>query len=919
MELTTLKTVASAFAGLVRATAEHAQAAVAAGAEHVQAAAEHVQAAGQAAAEHGEHAAAAAGAAAEHGGHAAAAAGHEVAHALSAIPVHHVSYLWLIPLFPVIGATINAVIGWKLQRMFGKKIVHRIAVTAMLLAFGTALYAFAEMLSLPGDQRFLQNTLWNLLTAGRLTVDVGFALDPLSMMMVLVITGIGSLIHVFSIGYMADEPSYWRFFSYLNLFVFAMLLLVMGDSFAMMFFGWEGVGLASYLLIAFWYTDPEKAAAGMKAFVVNRFGDFGFLAGLLLLFWGLGGAWTPREGPRTTEYVPKAGMQAVAGATNAAESDALAPRVDGVKVGPTMNFRELRDQVVVEGTGVKKGLLGQEIWGVSLLTLVGMLLFVGAMGKSAQLPLYVWLPDAMAGPTPVSALIHAATMVTAGVYMVARLNFIYALSPSAMGWVALIGALTAIFAASIGFFQYDIKKVLAYSTVSQLGFMFIGVGVGAYWAGAYHLLTHAFFKATLFLGSGSVILGCHHEQDMRKMGGLKKYMPTTRLTYLAACWAIAGFPWMNGFYSKDEILWKAFTSEHLALFGHPTPWLGGLIYLVGIITATGTSFYMFRSYYMTFTGEYRGGEGHHDEHNEDPHAATATAMSATSVTVHASDGAVHADGHAHGHAAPAHGAHAAPAHAAASYAGHGHDPHAAPALDDHDDAHAHGGHHGGPPHESPWTITLVLSLLALGSFLTLFIGIPAAWTHAVPALGSIFGHEPLLEQWLAPALPAAHGIPFAEKPHWMEYAFQGIGVLAGAVGWLFAMVLYKDARSTVPATLKARFEGIWTVVYNKYYVDEVYAVLLLKPSVGVARVFSAFDGTVIDGLVNFAGWLGRKAGQLDAAIDKYVVDGLVNALANAFLGLGRAFRNVQTGRIQTYLYGALGGALVVVLLNFLIQ
>jgi NADH-quinone oxidoreductase subunit L len=839
-----------------------------------------------------------AGQAAEH----LQAAGHAAAEHLSALHVHNVSYLWLIPLFPLVGAAINATIGWKLQRIFGKKIVHRIAVLAMFLAFGTALYAFKQMLSLPAEERFLQNTLWNLLTAGRLSVDLGFALDQLSMMMVLIITGIGALIHVFSIGYMADEPAYWRFFSYLNLFVFAMLLLVMGDNFAMMFFGWEGVGLASYLLIAFWYTDPEKAAAGMKAFVVNRFGDFGFLAGLLLLFWGLGGAWQPRDGGlRNTDYLPKAELNATAGAATAAQADALAPRVDGVKVGPTMNFRELRDQIVVEGTGVKEGLLGKTVWGVPLLMLIGMLLFVGAMGKSAQLPLYVWLPDAMAGPTPVSALIHAATMVTAGVYMVARLNYLYALDASAMGWVALIGALTAIFSASIGFFQYDIKKVLAYSTVSQLGFMFIGVGVGAYWAGTYHLLTHAFFKACLFLGSGSVILGCHHEQDMRKMGGLKKHMPITRFTYLAACWAIAGFPWMNGFYSKDEILWKAFTSEHLALFGHPTPWLGGFIYLVGILAATGTSFYMFRSYYMTFTGEYRGGEGHHDEHNEDPHSAVAAPVLASSHAVHASDGAAHAHGHdAHGHgtvpAAHGHG------HGDQSHSGHD-----AAAHDDHDDAHAHGGHHGGTPHESPWTITLVLSLLALGSFLTLFLGIPMAWTH----------RPPLLEHWLEPVMSGV--VAFAEKPHWMEFAFQGIGVLAGAVGWFFAMVLYKDARSTVPATLKERFAGIWTVIYNKYYVDELYAATVVRGSTGIARAFSRFDGTIIDGLVNFVGAIGRFLGRVDAGIDRIFVDGLVNAVANATLGLGRSFRTIQTGRIQTYLYGALGGALVVVLLNFLIQ
>jgi len=811
---------------------------------------------------------------------------------LGRIAVTHVSWLWLIPVFPAVGAFVNAVIGWKLQKVLGKRAVHYIAVGAMIASFVTACVAFARLLQLPAEQRFLQDTLWNLLTAGRLSVNLGFALDPLSMTMVLIITGIGALIHVFSIGYMADEPSYWRFFSYLNLFVFAMLLLVMGDNFAMMFFGWEGVGLASYLLIAFWYTDPEKAAAGMKAFVVNRFGDFGFLAGLLLLFWGLGGAWAPDQGA-LPDYRPVPALNAVAGAVTAEQADALAPRVEEIKLGPTMNFRELRDQIVVEKTGVAEHLAHQEIWGVSLLALIGMLLFVGAMGKSAQIPLYVWLPDAMAGPTPVSALIHAATMVTAGVYMVARLNFVYALSPSAMGWVALIGALTALFAASIGFFQYDIKKVLAYSTVSQLGFMFIGVGVGAYWAGTYHLLTHAFFKATLFLGSGSVILGCHHEQDMRKMGGLARYMPITRWTYLLACMAIAGFPWMNGFYSKDEILWKAFTSGHLALFGTPTPWLGPVIYAIGIVAATGTAFYMYRSYYMTFTGEYRGGAGHHDEHNEDPHSATATAMSHTSVLVHASDGAVHADGSDLGHGAPAHGAHG---HVPAAAA------HAVP-----DDAHAGGHGHGATPHESPWTITFVLATLALGSFVTLFLGIPKAWS----------GVEPVLERWLSPALSAE--VSFVEKPHELELLFQAIGVGIAFVGWFAARALFKDARSEVPTRFRERFSALWTLVYNKYYVDELYAAVILRPTIGIARLASRFDGTVIDGLVNLAGAIGRFLGWIDAKIDQYVVDGAVNAVASATIGFGRAIRHVQTGRIQTYLYGALGGALVVVLLNFLIS
>jgi NADH-quinone oxidoreductase subunit L len=845
----------------------------------------------------------------------------EPTHALGPQAVHTVSYLWLIPLFPLVGAAINAIVGWKLQRVLGKKIVHRVAVTAMLASFAVAVYAFLELRGLDAEHRFLQNTLWNLLTAGRLTVDLAFALDPLSMMMVLVITGIGTLIHVFSIGYMADEPAYWRFFSYLNLFVFAMLLLVMGDNFAVMFFGWEGVGLASYLLISFWYTDPEKAKAGMKAFVVNRFGDFGFIAGLMLLFWALGGAWTARDGVlRTTDYQPAAEVNALAGAATPEQSGALAPVVEGVKVGPTMNFRELRDQVVVEATGVKEHLSTTTIWGVSLIALVGILLFVGAMGKSAQLPLYVWLPDAMAGPTPVSALIHAATMVTAGVYMVARLNFLFALSPSAMGWVALIGALTAIFAASIGFFQYDIKKVLAYSTVSQLGFMFIGVGVGAYWAGAYHLLTHAFFKACLFLGSGSVILGCHHEQDMRKMGGLAKHMPITRWTYLFATVAIAGFPIANGFYSKDEILWKAFTSRHLELFGVATPWLGPVIYVTGLLAAIGTSFYMYRSYYMTFTGEYRGGEGHHDEHNVDPHSALAAKASAHSHSVHADDGAAHAFGLAanapsHGahaldeapHAAPhqGHGApvavHAAQAGAHAAHAG-AHGAHAG------DDDHAHGhGHHGGTPHESPWTMTMVLALLAIGSFLTLFLGIPYAWTHT----------HPVLEHWLEPVIVGE--VRFADVPHVFEYAFQAMGVLAAAVGFLSARALYKDGRSQAPARWKARFERAWTVVYNKYYVDELYDRIVIRPSVAFARLAGRFDGGVVDGAVNFAGAFGRFMGRLDAAIDTYFVDGAVNLVASLTGAAGRGLRRIQTGRVQTYLYGALGGALAVVLLNFLIS
>jgi NADH-quinone oxidoreductase subunit L len=817
--------------------------------------------------------------------------------------VHQAGYLWLIPLFPAIGALINSLVGIRIQRTLGKKWNHGIAIAMMALSFLVALRAFAQMYALPGSERFLQNTLWNMLTAGQLSFDLAFALDPLSMMMVLIITFVGTAIHVFSIGYMADEPSYWRFFAYLNLFVFAMLLLVMGDNFAVMFFGWEGVGLASYLLISFWYTDIEKAKAGMKAFVVNRFGDFGFILGLFLLFWSLGGIWEPRADARSVTYVPEIGYKADPAASNLFES--TGPRTaivhgHAIKLGPTLNFRELRDQVVIEGTEVGEHLRHQKLWGIALLTLVGVLMFVGAMGKSAQLPLYVWLPDAMAGPTPVSALIHAATMVTAGVYMVARLSYLYAMSPSAMGWVATIGVLTAFFAATIGFFQYDIKKVLAYSTVSQLGFMFIGVGVGAYWAGTYHLLTHAFFKATLFLGSGSVILGCHHEQDMRKMGGLKKLMPVTAWTYLVATWAIAGFPWASGFYSKDEILWKAFTQRGMELFGTPTPWLGPAIFVLGLLTATATSFYMFRSYYMTFTGTYRGGEGHAEEHDEDPHSAHAAPHHVTAGHPHDNQDPAPAHGHddhaSHGHAAPA-----------AAHVAHGHDAGHAPAHAAPADDHGAHGHHGGAPHESPLSITAVLVTLATGAVLVSFLGIPMLWT----------GHEPILEHWLAPALPAE--VAFAHFGHATEWLFQAMGVGAATIGWFFAMRLFKDDKSRVPHDLKHRFFGVWTVVYNKYYVDEAYHALVIRPALFLAAFLSWFDQHIIDWIVNFFGWLARFVAAIDDAIDKYVVDGAVNGVGGLTREGGRLLRRIETGRIQTYLYGAALGSLLVVLLNFLFR
>jgi NADH-quinone oxidoreductase subunit L len=629
-----------------------------------------------------------------------------------------------------------------------------------------------------------------------------------------------------------------------------MLLLVMGSNFVVLFFGWEGVGLCSYGLIGFWYSDVEKAKAAMKAFVVNRFGDFGFIIGLFLLFWSLSGAW-----PHDT-YTPERGLAGVVKGVSPEQPKIARSGEMSVQLGPTVEFRELRNQIADESTGMAERLRGMTLWGLPILALIGIFMFIGATGKSAQIPLYVWLPDAMAGPTPVSALIHAATMVTAGVYMVARLNFIFALSPHAMTVVAVIGALTAIFAASIGFFQYDIKKVLAYSTVSQLGFMFIGVGVGAYWAGIYHLMTHAFFKATLFLGSGSVIMACHHEQDMRKMGGLKKYTPITRWTYLIACWAIAGFPIASGFYSKDEILWKAWTAQGLI-----TPWLGQVIYAVGAVAALGTSFYMFRSYYMTFTGDYRGNTGDAHGHGHD-------------------------DAHGHGHDdAAAHGADAAP---------HGGDDH---------------GHHGGEPHESPKSMTWVLMILAAAAVLASLLGLPQAWT----------GRAPLLEHWLEPSLTAQEGVPFAPASHSTELLFQAIGVGIAFAGWLTAKWLYDGNKSTIPARLKAIFHVEWEVVYDKYYIDEIYQATIVRGSLWLSQAAYWFDQNVIDGVVNGIGWLGRAVAYIDAAIDKYLVDGAVNALADATMESGRTLRRAQTGQINAYLFGALGGALVFVIVQYVIR
>ncbi|MGH8011286.1 MAG: NADH-quinone oxidoreductase subunit L [Candidatus Binataceae bacterium] len=467
-------------------------------------------------------------------------------------PLHSGLCAWIV-LLPLIGAIINFLAGASIQRALGKRAVAIAGCGVVVIAFALALGAFVRMLSLPADHRFMIDVLWQWFDTGRLHLDIALWLDPLSMVMVLIITGVGGLIHIYSTGYMSDDQSYWRFFAWLNLFTFAMLVLVLADNLFLMFVGWEGVGLCSYTLIGFWYSDRGNTTAGNKAFIVNRIGDFAFLIGLFALFAGLGAVGHPtlviREAAR---YAPL-----LAGAPGYA--------------------------------------------GLSLVTFVTLLLFIGATGKSAQIPLYVWLPDAMAGPTPVSALIHAATMVTAGIYMVARLNFLYSMAPVTMLVIASVGAVTALFAATIAVTQNDIKKVLAYSTISQLGYMFAAVGVGAYDAGVFHLMTHAFFKACLFLGAGSVIHAMGGEQDMRKMGGLRHRMPITFWTFLAATLAISGVPPFAGFMSKDEIIWEVYAHGQFALWA--LLWIGAGV----------TVFYMFRQVYMTFFNEFSG--THDQEHH----------------------------------------------------------------------------------------------------------------------------------------------------------------------------------------------------------------------------------------------------------------------------------------------------------------
>lgn len=442
-------------------------------------------------------------------------------------------YIYLVILFPLLGVFINGLFGYRLK----KGLIGFIACLSVFLSFVTAIFLFFNLLSLPEGQRSIGSTLYTWITSGDLEVSVKLFLDPLSSVMILVVSGVSSIIHIYSAGYMAEDKGFRRYFVYLNLFVFSMLLLVLAGNYLLMFIGWEGVGLCSYLLIGFWYDRKAPANAGKKAFIVNRVGDFGFLLGMMLIFVTFG----------------------------------------------TFDYEKIFSLVKVGGY----------LPGNLTITAITLLLFMGATGKSAQIPLYVWLPDAMEGPTPVSALIHAATMVTAGIYMIARSHLLYVLAPCSMEVVAVVGAITALFAASIGLVQFDIKRILAYSTISQLGLMFLSLGLGAFGAGIFHLMTHAFFKALLFLGAGSIMHALHGELDIRKMGGLKKELPVTHLTFLFGSLALAGIFPFAGFFSKDEILWQAYSQGHFILWA------------VASLASLFTAFYIFRALFMVFYGEKR--------------------------------------------------------------------------------------------------------------------------------------------------------------------------------------------------------------------------------------------------------------------------------------------------------------------------
>ncbi len=631
-------------------------------------------------------------------------------------------YLLLLPILPLFSFILTFFFG----KALGEK-AHWLPICAVLACFGCAVLALVDVIH--GVR--INTDLYNWISSGRFQVSVGFLLDELTAVMLIVVTSISTLVHIYSVGYMHDEPGYYRYFAYLSLFTFSMLMLVLGNNFAQLFFGWEAVGLSSYLLIGFYYEKESAANAGKKAFIVNRFGDFGFSLGIILIFLTFG----------------------------------------------TLHYDQVFAQAATM-TGQTFSVFGMVF---DLPTLIALLLFCGAIGKSAQLPLHVWLPDAMEGPTPVSALIHAATMVTAGVFLLARCNPIFALSTTALNVVTIVGGVTCLFAATIALVQVDIKRVVAYSTVSQLAYMFMACGVGAYSAGIFHLFTHAYFKALLFLGCGSVIHAMSSEQDVRKMGGLKKYLPITYWTFLLATLSISGVPGLAGFFSKDEILAMAFSS-HIGA--------GKFAWFVGTLVALMTAFYSFRLFFLTFHGTFRGTEEQR--------------------------------------------------------------------------------HH---LHESPATMTIPLILLALGAVSAGWLGIPA-----------ILGGHGHWAHFLEPVL----GHPQMHLSHTVEWILMATSVGAGLLGIFLAYYLY-IARPELPERIQKTWATTNRLLFNKYYVDELYDGALVQPAISFSK------------------------NVLLKVVDSKLIEGVVNGIPQAIGSFGERLRKIQNGQVHNYLTVMSTGALAVLI------
>jgi len=664
--------------------------------------------------------------------------------------------LLAVPLAPLAGSAIAGLLGTKFfGNVVGRVVSHSATILGVFIAMVISIMTLNQVI----DGATYNGDLYTWMTVGTMKMSVGFKIDALSAMMMCVVTFVSLMVHIYTIGYMAEDDGYNRFFSYISLFTFSMLMLVMSNNFLQLFFGWEAVGLVSYLLIGFWYTRPTAIFANMKAFLVNRVGDFGFILGIGLLLAATG----------------------------------------------TMNY----DETFAKAGALSAMFVPGTTW--PLLTAACICLFIGAMGKSAQFPLHVWLPDSMEGPTPISALIHAATMVTAGIFMVTRMSPLFELSDTALSFIVIIGSITALFMGFLGIIQNDIKRVVAYSTLSQLGYMTVALGVSAYNVAVFHLMTHAFFKALLFLGAGSVIIGMHHDQDMRNMGGLRKYMPITWITSLVGSLALIGTPFFAGFYSKDSII-EAVHASHL--------WGTGFAYFAVVAGVFVTAFYSFRMYFLVFHGEERFGKAHaHDDH-------------------------------AHGDASHRHDAHDQ------AVAAHGHDAHAEHDSDAHheeEDAHGHHGlAPGQKPHESPLVVTLPLILLAIPSVIIGFFAIK-------PMLyGGFFNNVITINAERHPAMeelahefsgPVAMGVhAFTSLPFWIA--------LAGVVAAFYCYMI----NPRVPAAFYKALRPIHTLLDNKYYMDKFNDIVFAGGARLVGKGLwqvgdrALIDGLVVNGSAKLVGW-----------------------------------------------------------------